>query len=69
MLVRFYNIVWDTEEDSEELKDVKPADLPTEIPLEVEEDADVDLEGADVLSDQFGYSVRNFDWEKACTSS
>ena len=56
MKIRFFDIQWDT--DGEEV------DLPTETIMEVPEDCDLDTEGADVLSDKFGWCVLGFNWEK-----
>jgi hypothetical protein len=53
--VRFSNIVWDT--------DGKFVELPSEVTLEVPKDKDVDLEGADVLSDKYGWCVKGFEFE------
>lgn len=50
--VHFTNIVWDT--------DGLVANLPTEAILEMADDADIDLEGADALSDKFGFCVKSF---------
>ncbi len=56
MKVRFFNIYWDT--DGEYIKS-----LPQEINLEVSSMCDIDNEGADILSDKFGFCVRFFSWE------
>jgi hypothetical protein len=53
--VRFSNIVWDT--------DGRFVELPSEVTLDVPKDKDVDLEGADVLSDKFGWCVKGFEFE------
>lgn len=50
--IRFFNIDWDT--DGEEVN------LPKEVILEVENDVDVSLEGADLLSDKYGWCVNGF---------
>lgn len=54
MLIRFYDIEWDVE---------KLRTLPTETVLEVEDDCEVSMEGADVLSDKYGYCVHGFEFE------
>lgn len=59
MKVRFYNIVWDTDGES--------VSLPTEVTLEVEADINVEYDGADVLSDKYGYCVHSFDYETLLT--
>jgi hypothetical protein len=53
--VRFFNIVWDT--------DGRFVELPSEVTLEVPKDKDVDLEGADCLSDKYDWCVHSFDFE------
>ena len=54
--VNFYNIDWDT--DGEEI------DLPTDIILTVDEDAEISLEGADLLSDEYGFCVNSFNFQE-----
>lgn len=54
--VNFYNIDWDT--DGEEI------DLPTDVILTVDEDIDVFLEGADLLSDEYGFCVNSFSFQE-----
>lgn len=56
MNIRFYDIQWDT--DGEEV------DLPSEVTLEVDADLDVAQEGADVLSDKYGWCVFGFQFEE-----
>jgi hypothetical protein len=59
MLVRFCDINWDTDgENPVELG------LPSEVVLEVENDTNVEDEGADILSDRFGWCVNSFSFEK-----
>jgi hypothetical protein len=61
MKVRFYNIQWDTtDDDHPKGQDV---DLPNEITLDVDEDTELTTEGADVLSDKYGWCVFGFDYE------
>jgi len=55
MKVRFFNIVWDT--------DGEAVDLPVEVEMVVEADLDVAEDGADVLSDTYGFCVFSFEWE------
>ena len=63
--IKCFNIKWDTDTDSEEeLEDVPPPELPEEYILDVDLDVDMDFEGADVLSDLFGFCVFSFEWEK-----
>lgn len=56
MFVRFYNIEWDT--------DGEKVDLPSEITFEVDDDFDVENKGADLLSDNLGWCIRTFNFEK-----
>lgn len=50
--VRFYDIKWDT--------DGAEVNLPTEVVLDVECTVDVLEEGADILSDKYGWCVFSF---------
>ena len=54
--VNFYNIDWDT--DGEEI------DLPTDVILTVDEDVDVSLGGAGLLSDEYGFCVNSFNFQE-----
>lgn len=65
MKIRFFNIVWDFDDD-EEPND----DLPTEVVLDrddqgdlLDDDFDPDEQGADLLSDKYGWCVQSFDFE------
>lgn len=55
MLVRFFNIQWDT--------DGEDVNLPDDTQMIVDNDINLDLEGADQLSDKFGYCVNSFEFE------
>lgn len=55
MKVQFSEIKWDT--------DGEKVDLPSEVILDVENGLDVENEGADVLSDKYGWCVESFDFE------
>lgn len=55
-IVKFYDIDWDT--DGEYI-----ASLPCEVELPVDPQADIALEGADWLSDIFGFCVNSFKFE------
>ena len=56
MKVRFFNIDWDT--DGEEV------DLPLEAYVpNVDDDIDLENDGADVLSDKYGWCVNSFSYE------
>lgn len=57
MKVRFFNIQWDTDGANPE--------LPSEAVLEVAADTDVGADGADILSDKFGYCVSAFQFSLA----
>lgn len=51
--INFTNIDWDS--------DKRITNLPTEVTLLVEDDdMDISLEGADLLSDAYGYCVNSF---------
>jgi hypothetical protein len=54
--VRFYSIDWNT--DGEEI-----LSLPKELTISVDNDMDVSLEGADLLSDRYGFCVNSFNVE------
>ena len=55
--IKFEDIQWDCP-----IEVACTMELPTEVTLEVEvdEDFDVNLEGADVLSDKYGWCVQSF---------
>jgi hypothetical protein len=55
MKVKFCDISWDTDNET--------PDLPSEVTLEVDNDLDVPNDGADVLSDKFGWCVNSFNFE------
>ncbi len=58
--IRFSNIVWDT--DGENPHSLK---LPICVEMEIDDpDFDPEMEGADKLSDKYGYCVEsfNFNW-------
>lgn len=54
--ISFSNIKWDTD-------GLQVLTLPEAAELEVDADLDVDLDGADALSDKYGYCVKSFAWE------
>ena len=64
---RVYNICWDLDEPDElfERLAAKELGLPSEVFLYAEDDNDISLNGADQLSDQYGYCVYGFSFEKA----
>jgi len=51
-----YDIKWDTDGEN--------VNLPSEVTIEMDDDADVSLEGADVLSDKYGWCVSRFSFEE-----
>lgn len=68
MKVRFFDIVWDTTENgSQDQLSASPTaescGLPSETILEVDDDIDLDTEGADALSDKYGYCVFDYKYE------
>lgn len=63
MKVRFYEIEWDTSTDDEEMATIEPPSLPLETVLEVDDDTDLEDNGADVLSDKYGFCVFSFEFE------
>lgn len=50
---RFFDIVWDT--DGQVV-----SELPAEVTLAVPAGVDAELEGADMLSDRYGWCVKSF---------
>jgi hypothetical protein len=63
MKVRFFDIDWDISDSCDELAAVDAPELPTEVTLEVKDDADLDEEGANLLSDKFGFCVNSLNYE------
>lgn len=64
--LRLFNISWDTSScDPDDLND-KPLDLPNSVIRQVSPDFNPELQGADLLSDEFGFCVNsfNFEWVK-----
>lgn len=55
MLVKAMNIDWDTDGES--------VDLPDEVTVEMDADADLSLEVADAVSDRYGFCVNSFTFE------
>ena len=58
MFVRAFDIEWDTDGRSR-----KACGLPSESIVELDDDADVEYEIADALSDEYGYCVCGCDFE------
>lgn len=58
MIVKMSSIDWDT--DGRKVKH-----LPKEVTIEVDDDCDIECEGADILSDKFGFCVNKFSFEIA----
>jgi hypothetical protein len=64
MKIRFSHIKWDTEQEGFNGPTGYAApELPAETILTVGDEVDLDTEGADVLSDEYGFCVFGFDWE------
>ena len=63
-IASFFNIEWDTTSEDNSEDDVSPPDLPTYCQLEVDDDTDLDEEGADILSEEYGFCVFNFEWNQ-----
>lgn len=64
MKVELFDIQWDTQSDDDGL--TPPAEelgLPLSHTVEVDDDFDVVNEGADLLSDKFGYCVFGFQFD------
>jgi hypothetical protein len=68
MKIRCYDIKWDT--DGEDV-DLPSVDLPSEVFVDINtDDEDADLEtlvneqGADALSDLYGWCVLSYQWEE-----
>lgn len=59
--VHFSNIKWDTDGETIDL----PDNYTTEVPMEL----DVAEQGADLLSDKFGFCVFSFDFEEKSKKS
>ena len=53
-----FNIVYDTDGESNE--------LPTELTFNVDDDVDIAMEGADLISDETGFCVESFEWRTEC---
>jgi len=62
--VRFHNINWDTSDPEAGLEEIEPPELPKEVTLEVDDDLDVAYQGADCLSDEYGFCVNSFEFEE-----
>lgn len=64
MQVKFKKIKWDTGTDHNGKKlSAKACNLPTHCTLNVDKDCEVEYEGADVLSNKFGFCVFSFEYE------
>ena len=62
MQVRFFDINWDMS-DEEETRTPEECGLPTECVLDVEDDIDLKEDGADVLSQHYGWLVNGCSYE------
>lgn len=63
MKVRFFDIDWDLEDLNNREKKEVLSYLPTQPIIEVDDDVDINEEGADILADHYGYCVYDFDYE------
>lgn len=63
MKVRFFDIDWDLDDLTTREKKEVLSFLPTLPIINVDDDVDINEEGADILSDHYGYCVYNFDYE------
>jgi hypothetical protein len=54
--IKFFNIQWDT--------DGADADLPESVILEVSDEIDLADEGADLLTNEYGFCVAGFNFER-----
>lgn len=52
--VRFYNIQWDAS---------KKSDLPESVTLEIDSNIDVEQDGAEVLTNKYGFLVNGFNFK------
>jgi hypothetical protein len=58
MLIRFYSIEWSG--------DVTSESLPSSVTIEVDDGMDageIEMNGADMLEEEFGVSVDSYEWE------
>ena len=55
MKVNFFNIKWDVDNQ-------KVEGLPLDTVMEIDDDTDIENDGADLLSDEFGWCVIGFDY-------
>lgn len=60
-MVRFYDIEWDREADGEQDTETE---LPSAVTREVPDDFGIDERGADLLSDEFGFCVFGFRFQR-----
>jgi hypothetical protein len=64
MIVRFFDIQWDTsDEEIEKLRTPEECGLPSEATFNVDDDLDLEDEGADALSDRYGFCVLGCSYE------
>jgi hypothetical protein len=64
MKVRCFDIDWDTSNGTgESSPTAAECGLPSETIMEMDDDTDVEEEGTDYLSDEFGYCVFGFNFE------
>ena len=64
MNVRFYDIQWDThDEEKGETLDLASLNLPTDCVMDVEDDVEVKEDGAELLSQEYGWLVKGFKFQ------
>jgi len=61
--IKFYNIEWDTE-DNGKIHSPEKLGLPKSVTMDVDTGSDVEEEGADLLSDRYGWCVHGFNWKR-----
>lgn len=63
MKVRFFDIDWDLDDLNNRERKEALSFLPKAPVICVDDDTDINEEGADILSDEYGYCVYGFDYE------
>jgi hypothetical protein len=57
--VHVSNIIWDLDEEDEEV------DLPTELDIDVDDSLDLTNDLANVISDEYGFTIHGCDYQVA----
>lgn len=63
MKVQFTNIKWDTDDGNGKKLSMKECHLPKTCVLFMDNDSNVEYEGADALSDKYGFCVISFQFK------